>query len=355
MPRSSGVYFLPPIYLAQPGTEIRSEQHNAPLEDIAQALTNSLPRDGQAPMLADLPMNGRRVVNVGDGVSDTDAATVGQIPNVSQWMLSVSELSLIANQIVYATGPTTSQTTTLTGFGRSLIDDADAGAARDTLGLGTMATRATGTGGAAHRTNTQNDDRFVQQSRTVSSGTGLTGGGNLGSNRTLALDSGSIASLGRADSAVQPARSITAGNGLTGGGNLSANRTLAADFATREEAEAGTNYSKIMSAARVSHVTLGSSEQRYREVSDSRSAQTVYQNTSGRPMTVTIHGWSNPISNLQVSHTGTGAWVFVGRLFDNSSAPSAASAIIPHGHYYRLQRTTGAGQPQSINFWTEFT
>ncbi|QDH91738.1 minor tail protein [Mycobacterium phage Phrappuccino] len=44
----------------------------------------------------------------------------------------------------------------------------------------------------------------VDTSTTVAAGTGLTGGGTLDANRTLALSSASIASLAKADTAVQP-------------------------------------------------------------------------------------------------------------------------------------------------------
>lgn len=89
------------------------------------------------------------------------------------------------------------------------------------------------------------DAIYVNSSRTVSAGSGLSGGGNLSTNRTISLNAASIASLALADTAlqpgdaatsaqgsladtaVQPARSISAGTGLTGGGDLSANRTIA--------------------------------------------------------------------------------------------------------------------------------
>lgn len=45
----------------------------------------------------------------------------------------------------------------------------------------------------------------VQPARTISAGTGLTGGGDLSANRSLALSAGSIASLALADSALQAA------------------------------------------------------------------------------------------------------------------------------------------------------
>jgi hypothetical protein len=46
-------------------------------------------------------------------------------------------------------------------------------------------------------------DTAVQPARTVGTGTGLTGGGDLSADRTIALNSGSIASLAKADSALQ--------------------------------------------------------------------------------------------------------------------------------------------------------
>lgn len=54
-------------------------QHNPPFEDVAQALTNSLDRDGKGGMRADLPMGNNKITGLTDGVADTDAATVGQL------------------------------------------------------------------------------------------------------------------------------------------------------------------------------------------------------------------------------------------------------------------------------------
>lgn len=111
----------------------------------------------------------------------------------------------------------------------------------------------------------------VQPSRSLNTGTGLSGGGDLSSDRTLSLNPASIASLLKADTAVQSVNgksgtavtivkgdvglgnvdntsdaskpistatqtalnakadssvTVTAGSGLTGGGNLTANRTV---------------------------------------------------------------------------------------------------------------------------------
>lgn len=80
MPRNaSGNFSLPPVYRATPGTTIRSDQHNTPMEDIAQALTDSLPRNGSAPMTGNLPMGGRRITGLGLGTASNDAVRRDQV------------------------------------------------------------------------------------------------------------------------------------------------------------------------------------------------------------------------------------------------------------------------------------
>lgn len=59
-------------------------------------------------------------------------------------LAALAALALAPDRLIYATGPNTLDTTALTAFGRSLLDDADAGAARATLGLGSAATLAAG-------------------------------------------------------------------------------------------------------------------------------------------------------------------------------------------------------------------
>ena len=82
-------------------------------------------------------------------------------------LTALAGVTTAANQLIYATGSDVFATTSLTTFGRSLIDDADAATARTTLGLGTAAV--------------QSDDRYAHRSNNLSDLTSIaTARSNLG-------------------------------------------------------------------------------------------------------------------------------------------------------------------------------
>jgi hypothetical protein len=81
---------------------------------------------------------------------------------------------------------------------------------------------------------------FVPTARVINSGAGLTGGGDLSADRTLAVGAGVGITVNADDVALDTAHvrnvdhsavSISAGTGLTGGGTITANRTLSLDTA----------------------------------------------------------------------------------------------------------------------------
>ena len=83
MPRDSGgIYSLPAGYVAVSGETILPSQQNPPLEDIAAALTASLPRNGAAPMTGNLAMGTNKITGLGAGTSPADAVTKNQLDTV---------------------------------------------------------------------------------------------------------------------------------------------------------------------------------------------------------------------------------------------------------------------------------
>jgi hypothetical protein len=82
---------------------------------------------------------------------------------------------------------------------------------------------------------------YVPTTRSVSSGTGLTGGGDLSGDRTLSVLFGTTSGTAaegndsRIVNATPNTRTITAGTGLSGGGDLSANRTIDLDIASASD------------------------------------------------------------------------------------------------------------------------
>lgn len=88
---------------------------------------------------------------------------------------SIAGLTTGADQTIYTTGADTYAVTSITSFGRSLIDDADAATARTTLGLGSLATQSgtfAGThSGTSSGTNT-GDQTITLTGDVTGSGTG---------------------------------------------------------------------------------------------------------------------------------------------------------------------------------------
>lgn len=141
MPRdSAGVFSLPAIYQAVAGTTIQPTQHNTPLEDIRDALTGSLPRNGSAAMTGNLPMGTYRITGLGTGTASTDAVTKAQLDAVSAAAQPLDAdltalAALAANGIVARTGTATYSPRTITAGTGLTITDGDGVAGNPTIGL----------------------------------------------------------------------------------------------------------------------------------------------------------------------------------------------------------------------------
>lgn len=402
MPRVSGQYTLPPGYFAVSGEIIQPSQHNPPLEDIAQALTDSLPRDGSAGMSGNLPMGGNRITGLAAATAAGHAPRYDQVVPVTggtfTGAITVPRGSNGNPGVVFGSSGTginwTSEGESGTGvrfteagseIGRlrsgtalpsgQYIVTRDAGDIRYMQQTWTLTAGAglTGGGSGAANRSLAVDGTVVRTSRQINTGTGLTGGGNLGANRTINLDLASLPTttnpaMGNPRAVVVDGESssttvrmnplffrsnfdlaastttITAGAGLTGGGTLANDRTLSIDVATANEAQSGAVNNKVMTPLRVAQATMGVLQS---WTAPSRSANTVYQNTTGRPIMVNIAGFD---CLYQVSTTGSGAWVTVGRSFTATDGTQGQSFIVPNGHYYRANLQSGS---PAFEHWAE--
>jgi len=81
MPRNGSGTYTRPQSDYTPGTTILATSVNSDLNDMAQALTASIARDGQTIPTANMPMGNFRHTGVSDGSARTDYAALGQTQN----------------------------------------------------------------------------------------------------------------------------------------------------------------------------------------------------------------------------------------------------------------------------------
>jgi hypothetical protein len=74
----SGTYSLPAGNPVVTGTTVSSTWANNTLSDIATALTGSIAADGQTPVTANIPMNGKKLTGLAAGTTSGDALSYGQ-------------------------------------------------------------------------------------------------------------------------------------------------------------------------------------------------------------------------------------------------------------------------------------
>ena len=87
--------------------------------------------------------------------------------------------------------------------------------------------------------------------------------------------------------------------------------------------------------------------QTWQDMSGSRVVGTSYQNTTGRPIMVSICTYSTARTNFQVS-TNNSTWISVGALagYGNLGDEKSSQVIVPDDHYYKA---TGG----SLRIWAE--
>lgn len=389
MPRTGGVYSLPPGYRAISGEIIRPSQHNPPLEDIAQALTESLPRDGSAPMTGDLAMGGNNVT----GMSELRIGTVdpGTDTGPGVWIPA-------GTVTVQRPSGASGLTALFRGFhGATQVLSLDASGA-GYLGVGVRSPET--------RIITKellDEEGLVPETRRINTGDGLQGGGNLTANRTLSVNN-TVARRNTAQT-FQGVQTFQGGvvvpvDGpnvdLVGDGTNRAtirflnNSTVAGQFWLRaggsvDYVPAGSNALRYMgntvltgahfsshfnvtgAASQNPNISLAGNavpgtvltngtvsaakletaatpigvNQQWVNVTGSRSIGTINTNNTGRPIMVSARG--NGVT-FQVSVNGTTNWIDVGTPVNDSRQQQ--SFIVPAGHSYR-------GIGGTLEYWAE--
>ena len=104
-----GTYSPPAGTKGTSGTTVESSKQNAWVDDVAVALTNRIAKDGQTPYIANQPMGGFKLTNLGAGSSPSDSARYDQTVSsamttrgdiVSQGASALTRLAIGANGAV---------------------------------------------------------------------------------------------------------------------------------------------------------------------------------------------------------------------------------------------------------------
>jgi len=134
---------------------------------------------------------------------------------------------------------------------------------------------------------------------------------------------------------VSGSRRVETGIGLTGGGDLGANRTIAADIASLAEARAGAAVEKLMSAASVEQHMLANAigwSQTWSQVNRQGGAE--YLNETGRPILISYYDTSSSQCRLSGAAPGAGWTVIAAARYGVSS-----TVLIPAGWRYMFSYT----------------
>lgn len=118
---------------------ITATRMDAEDDGIATGLSNCITKDGQTTITENIPWNNKKITGLGDATAATDA--LNRQTADARYLLSDAELTALAgltsaaDKVPYFTGSGTAALADFSSFGRTLVDDASASAARTTLGL----------------------------------------------------------------------------------------------------------------------------------------------------------------------------------------------------------------------------
>ena len=329
------------------GTVISSTAFNATIQDIAAGLSNTVTRDGQSPLTANLPAAGRKITGLGAGVVAGDSLRFEQLfsQGTEQDIASAATVDIggLNTTIARITG-----TTTITSFGTNYNGPRYvrfAGA----LTLTHNATTLILPGGA--NITTAAGDRAI-----------LTPVGNPASGwQVLAYEVAALAP-GTASSAATLSGTVAIANGGTGATTAAAaftalkqdasgTATGVVELATGPEVQTGTDTTRAITPAGLAASVQGFG-QTQTDVTGSRAFDTTYTNSTGRPIQISVRVLQNSgAASSQAALTVSGvvvAWSTT--IAANFLVTSGITYSIPNGATYSVSVINGA---MLLSSWIE--
>lgn len=125
MPYVNGVFQLLPGSYGAPNTPVKSAPYNAQLDDFTNAQNSARP----------VAAGGTGATNTTDAREKLGLKIGTNVQAYDALLQAIAALTTSADKLIYTTGADTVALTTLSAFGRTLIDDSSATVARATLGL----------------------------------------------------------------------------------------------------------------------------------------------------------------------------------------------------------------------------
>lgn len=295
---AAGVYSLPAGSTITNGETSDASDLNIPLADLAAANNAARP----------ITAGGTGATTAAGARANLGLVTGTNVQAYDAGLTSIAGLTTEADRMIYTTAMDTYAVTPLTAAARTVLDDTSVAAMRNTLGVGA--------GFVAAGTEVTDFDDVAAN--------GLYWGGASASNMPGTANIHTLL-------------------------HVFVNANLSTQIAT--DVSTNTIYKRTRIAGtwnawadiRRDENGIGVS-QTWQDVSGSRSDGTSYQNTTGKPIMVSVN--SDQDGLLQVS-TDNATWVTVGRFIDSSNDRTTCTTIVPNNHYYR---TSGAA---GFNMWVE--